>query len=207
MSTEDFWERFYGGDESVWSGSPNAALVEEATDLAIGTALDLGCGQGDDAIWLAGRGWQVTGVDVSSNALARAAQRADSAGVADAINWQRHDLATSFPDGAFDLVAASFLHSPVDMPRAEILRRAAEAVAPGGTMLVIAHAGSPSWVTHDVDLHFPTNDDVLADLHLPTGEWRIDRNAVVARGVDDPDGNPSTIDDSILRMTRLIAPS
>src|SRR5690606_32885701 len=105
----------------------------EVNELAGATALDLGCGQGDDAIWLARRGWRVTAVDVSATVLERAAGRAAAAGVEDAITWRRMDLAQTFPDGEFDLVASCYLHSPVDLPRSAILQAAAAAVAPGGT--------------------------------------------------------------------------
>ncbi|HEX4816102.1 MAG TPA: FAD-dependent oxidoreductase, partial [Nonomuraea sp.] len=98
-SAEEFWEGFYGDEAQVWSGNVNVALVREAADLTPGRALDLGCGEGADSIWLAGRGWRVTATDISRTALARAARRAEAAGVADRVEWQRHDLGTSFPEG------------------------------------------------------------------------------------------------------------
>lgn len=143
-SAEEYWDERYGGTERIWSGRPNVALVREVTGLAPGTALDLGCGEGGDAIWLAGQGWRVVGTDVSRRALERAAGHAERAGVADRVEWRRHDLAVDFPAGRFDLVSAHFLHSPVEMPREEILRSAAAAVAPGGVLLVVGHAGWPA---------------------------------------------------------------
>lgn len=143
-SAEEYWDERYGGTERIWSGRPNVALVREVTGLAPGTALDLGCGEGGDAIWLAGQGWQVVGTDVSRRALERAAGHAEQAGVADRVEWRRHDLAVDFPAGRFDLVSAHFLHSPVEMPREAILRSAAAAVAPGGVLLVVGHAGWPA---------------------------------------------------------------
>ena len=129
-SAEQFWEERYSGEERVWSGNPNVLLVREVADLAPGSALDLGCGEGADAIWLARRGWRVTAVDVSATALRRGAAHAADADVADGITWEQHDLSRSFPAGAFDLVSAQFLHSPVaeDGERESILRRAAAAV-------------------------------------------------------------------------------
>ncbi len=77
------WDERYGGDGHIWSGNPNAQLVAEVSGLTPGTALDLGCGEGGDVIWLARRGWRVTGADFSANGLARAARHAEEAGVAD----------------------------------------------------------------------------------------------------------------------------
>ncbi len=112
---ERFWEGHYRAHERVWSGGANPVLVDVAGSLPPGTALDLGCGEGGDAIWLAGRGWCVTAVDVSAIALGRAATHAATASVADRIDVQRHDLAQTFPAGAFDLVSAQYLQSPVEL--------------------------------------------------------------------------------------------
>jgi SAM-dependent methyltransferase len=198
----DFWEDFYAEGRGTWSGNPNALLVEEASDLSPGRALDLGCGQGDDAIWLARRGWRVTAVDVSANALARAAERAAAAGVPGAITWERHELGRSFPAGTFDLVSCCYLHSPVEIPREEILRAAAAAVAPGGTLLIVGHAGFPAWTDHRPDIHFPTTQDVLDALALPPDEWAVERVAEVDRPMDDPEGNPSSRPDNVVRARR-----
>jgi len=76
--------------------------------------------------------------------------------VTETIDWERHDLAVSFPRGSFDLVSACYLHSPVQMPRERVLRSAAGAVAPGGTLLVVGHAGFPSWSQPGAEIRFPT---------------------------------------------------
>ncbi len=203
MSGEQYWEEFYRVRRDAWSGKPNSLLVEEVSDLTPGTALDLGCGQGDDAIWLASRGWQVTAVDVSATALARAADRAAGAGVTEAIEWQRHDLAVSFPSGSFDLVSACYLHSPVQMPREQVLRSAAAAVAPGGTLVVVGHAGPPSWSEPDPEIHFPTPPEVLDGLALPAGRWEVKRSDFVTRRLPGPDGEPATRPDNVLTVGRL----
>ncbi|MEA2279430.1 MAG: hypothetical protein QOK21_37 [Solirubrobacteraceae bacterium] len=200
-ATEEFWEDFYRDDR--WSGKPNALLVDSVTDLAPGTALDLGCGEGGDAIWLASRGWRVTAADVSSAALARAAEHAAAAGVAGAIDWQRHDLAVSFPSGSFDLVCACYLHSPVTMPRDEILRSAAAAVAPRGSLLVVGHAAPPSSARHDRTNHFPTPQEMLDDLALPAGRWEVIRSDVVTRQLPGPGANRDTPADNVLHVQRL----
>lgn len=198
----EFWEDFYAGGRSRWSGGANALLVEEVADLRPGIALDLGCGQGGDAIWLAARGWQVVAVDVSSAALSFAAANAAAAGVADAITWERHDLDVSFPDGQYDLVTTAYLHSPVALGREDVLRRARAAVRPGGRLLVIGHAGPPSW--NPTDHHavgLPSADDVLAGLDLPD-DWSVARCAAADVAMEDPDGNPASRPDSVVHARR-----
>jgi SAM-dependent methyltransferase len=167
VSAEDFWEEFYAGGRSRWSGKPNASLVEEVTGVVPGTALDLGCGQGGDAIWLAAQGWVVTATDISQTALDVAAGNAAEAGVQ--VAWERHDLAVSQPEGSFDLVTASFLHSEVELPRERILRAAAGSVAPGGTLLVVGHAPSPEHPHHDL----PAPEQIVDELALPEDDWEL----------------------------------
>ncbi len=137
------WEQRYAGDEDVWSGEPNPQLVAEVSDLAPGTALDVGCGEGGDVVWLARQGWTVTGADFSANGLARAARHAEQAGVADRTSWWQVDARTFDPAGReFDLVTTHFLHPP-EGGMVEVARRLAAAVAPGGHLLVVGHAPSP----------------------------------------------------------------
>ncbi len=124
----------------MWSGDANATLVSDVAALPPTTALDLGCGEGADAIRLAQRGWHVTAVDVSPTALARGAAQAVALSVAERVRFEQHDLTRSFPAGTYDLVSAQFLRSPIEFPRDRILRAAAGAVAPGGRLLVVAHA-------------------------------------------------------------------
>lgn len=134
------WEERYSGDGSVWSGNANAQLVAEASSLTPGTALDVGCGEGGDVIWLAARGWSVTGADFSANGLSRAARHAEEAGVADHVTWWEVDAREFVADGrSFDLVTTHFLHPP-DGGMTEVARRLWDAVAPGGHLLVVGHA-------------------------------------------------------------------
>jgi 2-polyprenyl-3-methyl-5-hydroxy-6-metoxy-1,4-benzoquinol methylase len=136
------WEERYSGEGSIWSGDPNLQLVAEASRLTPGTALDVGCGEGGDVIWLASRGWTVTGADFSANGLTRAARHADDAGVADNVTWWQVDAREFEADGrSFDLVTTHFLHPP-DGGMVEVARRLWEAVAPGGHLLVVGHAPS-----------------------------------------------------------------
>ena len=196
--SREFWEDFYGGDRARWSGKPNAALVEEVGDLPPGTALDLGCGQGGDAIWLASQGWTVTGADISQTALDAAARAADSAGVT--VSWERHDLAESMPAGPFELVTTSFLHSPEEHhPWGAILRAAATTVAPGGTLLVVGHAPSPEH-HHAEDL--PTADEVVAELALPEDGWEPTVCELRERQHAFRGEAPKTRVDSVVRFRR-----
>ncbi|MER7940011.1 MULTISPECIES: SAM-dependent methyltransferase [unclassified Streptomyces] len=198
----EMWDDRYRESDRIWSGNPNVVLVREVEDLKPGRALDLGCGEGADAVWLARTGWQVTATDISRVALERAAVHAAEAGVADRVDWQWHDLGASFPEGEYDLVSAQFLHSMGDLPREEILRRAAGAVAPGGVLLVVGHAGFPSWEHDHPDMELPTTDEVLASLELPEGEWEVLLSEEHERVQNDPDGNPTTRTDNALKVRR-----
>ncbi|MDQ0383893.1 SAM-dependent methyltransferase [Streptomyces sp. DSM 42143] len=200
----EFWEARYRDTDRVWSGRPNDLLVREASDLAPGTALDLGCGEGADAVWLASRGWRVTGVDISGTALERAAGHAAEAGVGDRVVWERHELGRSFPEGSFDLVSAQFLQSPVELDQRAVLRDAARAVADGGTLLLVLHAGWPSWQTEPpFDAVFPTLDGVLAELALPDGEWMIETKETVRRPSVSPEGVEGFREDHVWRLRRV----
>ncbi|WP_054812351.1 SAM-dependent methyltransferase [Nocardia arizonensis] len=205
---KEFWESFYLERDQIWTGAPNPLLVREAADLPSGAALDLGCGEGADAIWLAARGWQVTAVDISATALGRTAAHAEQAGVRDRVRLAEHDLRHSFPDGEFDLVSAQFFHSPVAEAdeRSGVLRRAAAAVAPGGVLLIAGHAGWPSFVDEPPHehVHFPTLDEVLTDLALPTDRWTVETSEVVEREVTWPDGRSGVRADNILRLRRTV---
>ena len=197
--SERYWESFYSTGESRWSGKPNPSLVDEVADLEPGTALDLGCGQGGDAIWLASRGWAVTAADISSAALAIAARNAAAAGLADAITWEHRDLAVSLPGGSFDLVAVAYLHSPVALPRTRILRASAHAVAPGGTLVIIGHSPSASHPHADL----PSAGDVVEDLALPADRWRLRTSE--HRDVEHAfaDETPTSRTDSVVRLQRV----
>jgi cyclopropane fatty-acyl-phospholipid synthase-like methyltransferase len=136
------WDTRYSGEEQIWSGNPNTQLVAEVSGLTPGTALDVGCGEGGDVIWLARQGWRVTGADFSANGLARAARHANEAGVDDCTDWWQVDARTFTAEGrSYDLVTSHFLHPP-DGGMAEVTRRLSEAVAAGGHLLVVGHAPS-----------------------------------------------------------------
>lgn len=200
-----FWDARYASHDALWSGNPNAHLITEAQGLAPGAALDVGCGEGADAIWLAERGWRVTAVDISTVALQRAVAHASQVGAEAAahIDWAHQDARSWDPGQArFDLVSAQYLHLPA-VPRQALFARMAAAVAPGGTLLIVGHHPSDLETTmprpREPDMFF-TGDDIAASLDMQ--EWAVVRNAAAARTTTDPEGNAVTIHDTVLRARR-----
>ncbi len=203
-----FWEARYIANRrasgQAWSGLVNEAVEREVTGLTPGTALDLGSGEGGDALWLAARGWTVTAIDISTSALDVGAAKAAEEGLTDRIHWAQADLAAWHPSESFDLVTAAFLHSPVELPREQILHRAAAAVAPGGRLLVVGHGAFPPGSNHEHDRDtppLPTSDEVLASLEL-SDDWIVETNAVVDRPATLRDGTTATLVDTVLRVRR-----
>ena len=188
LFTQEFWDERYVSSQRIWSGDPNPQLVTHATELEPGTALDVGSGEGADAIWLADRGWRVTGVDVSQVALDRAARHAREAGRGDQVTWQRVDVfAWAQQPTGYDLVSAQFLH----VPRAErpgLLRRLARAVRPGGTLVVVGHHPDDTRVPAGSELRdlLFTPDDVVAVVADDLDVVLADSPSRTAQGVDGP---------------------
>ncbi len=198
----EFWDGMYSSKDQVWSGRPNAALVDEVAGVGAGRALDLGCGEGGDTIWLAEQGWSVLGVDVSRTALARTDEHARERGVAERVRTEHHDLARTFPEGEFDLVIAPFLQSPLDFPTDEVLRRASRAVAPGGRLVIVSHGEAPPWAPPQVqEAVFPTVEGTLSALSLDEG-WTVQSAELRARAVTTPDGHPGELVDLVVHVVR-----
>ena len=203
--TQEFWDDRYrsaGGSGQLWSGQPNPQLVAQTAGLTPGEALDAGCGEGADAIWLARRGWTVTAVDVSAVALERAAGYAASQGdeVARRITWRREDLRSWAPGPQrFDLVSAQYMHLPGDELEA-LHRRLAVAVRPGGTLLVVAHHPDDRPALTGREGMFRTAEDLAAS--LDPGEWEITETGSPLRSAKNLDGQPVTVRDTVLRAAR-----
>ena len=208
MFTQAFWDDRYSGERHVWSGRPNPHLVTETSDLAPGRAIDVGCGEGADAIWLARQGWTVTGADVSPVGLKRAAANAEAAGaeIAQRITWRQVDLFAGdwTPLEPHDLVSSQYLHLPPAV-RGQSMERLAEAVAPRGDLLIAAH--------HPSDLEIPGLRPHLPELFctpeelagfLDPGAWEIVTADAPRRTVNGPEGTPVTIRDTVLHARRRL---
>ena len=195
MKRED-WNRRYAAVDSLWSAKPNRFLVAEVEGLEPGRALDLACGEGQNAVWLASLGWDVTAVDYADVAVAKGIERAARAEVA--VDFQVGDLLDYVPEArSFDLVLILYLHISSNGLRL-VLERATEALAPGGTLVLVGHdllnltegVGGPS----DRDLLF-TPDEVVAglpDLEIEKAE----------RLLRDVDGHDRPAIDALVRARR-----
>ena len=181
-SRRELWDERHAARDPIESHEPDPTLVTEVADLRPGLALDLATGDGRNAIWLAGHGWRVTAVDFSSVALDRARRAAAAAGVE--VDWLQADLLEwRLPEAAFDLVTLVFLHLPEGERRA-VYARAAAAVRPGGTLLVVGHdrtnltdgVGGP----HDPEVLF-TPAEIASEL----SGFTVVRAAVTRRSPDD----------------------
>jgi SAM-dependent methyltransferase len=194
----DGWNARYEAAGLVWSAEPNQFLVAEVTDLRAGRALDVACGEGRNAIWLAEQGWDVTGVDFSPVAIDKARRLAEARGVT--VTWLLADVVTDLPQpAAFDLVAVFYLQLACQ-PRRTAFAAAAAAVAPGETLLLVGHDttnltegwGGP---VDPAVLYGPA--DVVADI----GGLEIVKAVRVERPVVTDDG-PRTAIDVLVRAIR-----
>lgn len=215
------WDARYGAAERVWSGEPNGALVAEVTDLRPGRALDVGCGEGADAVWLARRGWEVTALDVSGVALDRAREHADDAGVR--VGWLHTGLVEAgLPAGGFDLVSAQYAVL-LRTPDAVAERTLLDLVAPGGTLLVVHHAMDQHGAGHGAG-HEHGHEDEHAGRHAADGgfdpalyalpadvaallddDWRVEVDERRPRAVSGG-GGAHHVEDLVLRARRAGPP-
>lgn len=145
------WDHRYGGDQ-MWSGNPNGTLVNEASGLTPGRALDVGAGEGGDALWLAEQGWSVTASDISQRALARIAAEAERRGARVECHHADANALDAYEAGAFDLVSAQYASIP-RTPDDRAVRNLLNAVAPGGTLLVVSHDLEPMRAPIDTLAH------------------------------------------------------
>ncbi|MEV8390390.1 MULTISPECIES: class I SAM-dependent methyltransferase [unclassified Streptomyces] len=206
MSTTDavtFWEDVYAARPAATDPRPNDRLVETVTGLPSGDALDLGCGDGGDALWLVRQGWQVTAVDISAVAVERFTGLARSRGLADRVVAERHDLQESFPRGEFDLICVHYLQTPYDLDRATVLRSAAHALRVGGRLLVVDHGSTAPWSwNQDPDVHYATPREVAAGIDLDPATWTVERADAPRRIATGPDGRTAEVTDHVLLVRR-----
>jgi SAM-dependent methyltransferase len=204
MFGADFWDERYRSAERVWSGKPNPQLVAEVASRAPGLALDVGCGEGADAIWLAGGGWMVIGADISGVALERAARHADDTDPAAAarIHWWQADLLAQQPEpGSFDLVSAQFIQLPPDR-RVPLFTALAAAVRDSGMLLIVGH--------HPSDLETGVPRPPMPELFYTPEEiagllgdsWTVQTCEARPRPATTPDGTEVTVHDTVLAAVR-----
>lgn len=203
MFEQPAWEDRYSGDR-VWSGNVNPQLEAEASSLAPGRALDVGCGEGADAIWLAGRGWTVTALDFARAALEKTTAHAAESGVGERVTTLQADIRTWEPgDERWDLVSSQFMHLP-DGGMVDITRRLGSAVAPGGTLLVVGHHPDDmaTGLRHGHHSFLFTPQSLIPALE--DGKWEIEVCEARSRTAVHPhSGEEITVRDSVLRARRL----
>ena len=195
------WDARYGEhDQAMWSGRPNGRLVVEVGDLSPGRVLDVGCGEGADAIWLAQQGWTVTAIDISDVAVGRAREAAERVGVT--VEWIIGDAQqTSFPSGSFELVSLQYPALPKAAGE-RAMRTLLDAVRPGGVLLAVYHDLDHEHREHMKDRGFDPADYVGVDdlASLLGDDFTVERREVAPR-VDPPPNNPH-IADVVLRARR-----
>ncbi|MDM7854959.1 SAM-dependent methyltransferase [Cellulomonas alba] len=206
LHTREFWEERYGSADRVWSGHPNRAVVDEVVGLTPGRALDVAAGEGGDAIWLAELGWRVTALDHAQAAVDRGAAHAADRGVGDRITWVRADARTWRTDERFDLVTSAYLHLPAGT-REPWLASVAELVAPGGWLLVVGHHVSDIAVVPRPDAPELFAEAAELAALLDPAAFEIVTAATKPRDAVDPDGNPVTVHDAVLRARRREVPT
>jgi len=202
-AVQEEWDERYAERGQLWSGQPNGALVAEVAGLTPGRVLDVGCGEGADAVWLARGGWDVTALEVSGLALERAVGHARDAGVT--VRWVHAELAHApLPPASFDLVSAQY-PALLRTPDAAAERALLAAVAPGGVLLLVHHAGMDTQQVHGsgfdpADYVWPSM--VAALLH---DDWEVELSEQRPRIA--PDGGAGSgahhVEDLVLRARRL----
>jgi SAM-dependent methyltransferase len=195
------WDARYSDREQLWSGAPNGALVVEVDGLTPGRVLDVGCGEGADAVWLAKGGWSVTGLEVSGVALSRAAEHARDAGVE--ITWVHAGLAEAeLLPASFDLVSAQY-PALLRTPDAAAERALLAAVTPGGVLLLVHHGGMETRPKEDTG--FDPADYVWPSMiaQMLDEDWVIELNEERARVAPEGGAGSHHADDIVLRARRL----
>lgn len=199
---KEHWEARYAERGRIWSGRVNPWLAEVAGPLTPGRALDLGCGEGADVLFLAEKGWRAVGIDISETALSRAEAEAVRRGVTDRVEFRQMNLSDAFPEGTFDLLSAQFLQSLVRLDRERIFSAAARSVTPGGLLIIVDHGAAPPWAKHMHDYVFPGVDEVLAMIDLSEGQWERVRVGSVEREAVGPDGEHGVLLDNLIVLRR-----
>ncbi len=231
------WDERYRERERIWSGNVNptlAAAVEQIERTgphrpgeprsseaqsgqtcagphpACPRALDLGCGEGGDVLWLAQRGYTAFGVDISTVAIGRARARAEELGLTNRVHVQAANLEHWSPNQpGFELITASFFQSYSGLDRTGVLQRAATWLAPGGSLVLLSHAAPPSWATeedaHGRRMEFPSGESeraMLAEL-LADRTLVVQREELITREVTGHHGHDGTLTDLLMVCQRI----
>ena len=200
VQAADWDARYCERNGARWSGRPNGRLLAEVASLTPGPALDVGCGEGADAIWLARNGWTVTAIDISEVAVTRAREAAELAGAV--VEWVRGDaLQTAFPAGSFDLVSMQYPALPKAAGEAAV-RALLDTVRPGGLLLAVYHDLDDDHREHMKSRGIDPGDYFDAEdlVRLLGDAFTIELHAVEPR-IDPPPDNPH-IADVVLRARR-----
>jgi len=201
LSPTEYWEQRYSGSERIWSGKVNATIASVVAELTPGAAIDLGCGEGGDVLWLAEQGWTALGLDISATAVGRARDEAAARGL-DGASFEAVDLDAWEPEPAsVDLVTASFFQSNVALDRTAILRRAMTALRPGGRLVTVSHAAPPSWAK-DHPAKMVSVQDEVAQLCGSAEEWEVELAEARPRAATAPDGSAGEHLDAVLVLRR-----
>ncbi len=200
----DYWDRHWDRDRGPGTAArqdPSPYLVRETSGLVPGTALDAGCGEGAEAVWLAARGWQVTAADIAAGALARAKARAAGLPAPARVDWVRADLTSWAPAAPFDLVVTCYAHSA--LPQLAFYQRIAGWVGPGGTLLIVGHLNSRQAAASDdepPEHATVTAGDITAA--LDGSGWDIVTAGEYSREMAGPGGRAVVGRDAVVRAAR-----
>lgn len=197
---KNYWDDIWDGERAPMMSpdDPNPHLVHEIGELEPGTALDAGCGAGAEAIWLADRGWDVTGADVADTALNYAEDRAAAAGMAGRIAWVRADLSVWVPETQYDLVTTHYAHPA--MGQLDFYDRIASWVAPGGTLLIVGHLHRGHGESHPPAEASATAASITD--RLDPAVWTVVTAEESQRTMVGPGGRAITIDDVVVKAGR-----
>lgn len=189
------WDARYASHELVWGQGPNQFVAAELAELPVGRALDVACGEGRNALWLAERGWRAVGVDFSTIGLQRAKRLAADVELANRVEFVRGDVVRHLPEGPFDAVVVAYLQLPAEQRR-RAFRLAADRLVAGGTLLVVGHDSTNLREGHggpQDSAVLCSPEDVVADLRGLAG-LHVEKGERVPRQVRTDEGERTAID-------------
>jgi len=199
---KNYWETHWSGSHQGAPFPPaHPALEEEVAALHPGTALDAGAGAGNEASWLAAHGWEVTAVDISAHAAARAATRQQSEGRAGQVAWIEADLTVWAPEQQFDLVTTFYAHP--EITQHAFYERISQWVAPGGTLLIVGHYEGHGPADGETHPHNAVTTPELIRAHFSPSQWAVSTAEVRSRVVSMEGGPALKLRDVVARLGRI----